>query len=67
VGCQNATTPPGFLRGRSVDPRAGRLLGSFAVGQLKFGFGPQLAVGFGALWLSAFDSDELLRLDPSSM
>jgi len=26
-----------------------------------------LAVGFGALWLSTFDSGELLRVDPSRM
>src|SRR6266498_247006 len=55
-----------FVLGR-VDPRSGRLLGSFTVAQLEFGFGPQLAVGFGALWLSTFDSGELLRVDPSRM
>src|SRR6266487_1416748 len=63
--------PQGGARGSfvldRVDPRSGRLLGSFTVAQLEFGFGPQLAVGFGALWLSAFDSGELLRVDPSRM
>jgi hypothetical protein len=29
------------------------------------GFGAVLAVGFGALWLAAFDSGELLRVDLS--
>lgn len=48
-----------------VDPRSGRLLGSFAVG--RFGFGPLLAVGFGALWFAAFESGELLRVDLSRM
>src|SRR6266508_2313470 len=63
--------PQGGARGSfvldRVDPRSGRLLGSFTVAQLEFGFGPQLAVGFGALWLSTFDSGELLRVDPSRM
>src|SRR6266498_838656 len=63
--------PRGGARGSfvldRVDPRSGRLLGSFTVAQLEFGFGPQLAVGFGALWLSTFDSGELLRVDPSRM
>jgi hypothetical protein len=66
-----AVAPQGGARGSfvldRVDPRSGRLLGSFAVGQLEFGFGPQLAVGFGALWFATFDSGELLRVDPSRM
>src|SRR6266508_4077464 len=66
-----AVAPTGGARGSfvldRVDPRSGRLLGSFTVAQLEFGFGPQLAVGFGALWLSTFDSGELLRVDPSRM
>lgn len=56
---------PGSVVVDRVDPRSGRLLGSFAVGGLGFGFGPLLAVGFGALWLALFDSGELLRVDLS--
>lgn len=59
--------PPSSLVVDRVDPRNGRLLDSFAVGRLEFGFGPLLAVGFGALWLALFDSGELLRLDLSRM
>lgn len=54
---------PGSVVVDRVDPRSGRLLGSFAVGGL--GFGAVLAVGFGALWLALFDSGELLRVDLS--
>jgi hypothetical protein len=56
---------PSSLVVDQVDPRSGRLLGSFAVG--RFGFGPLLAVGFGALWFAAFESGELLRVDLSHM
>ncbi|HEY5985948.1 MAG TPA: hypothetical protein VIV12_06115 [Streptosporangiaceae bacterium] len=58
---------PGSVVVDRVDPRSGRLLGSFAVGRLGFEFGPLLAVGSGALWLAAFDSGELLRVDLSRM
>ncbi len=63
---QRGSLPGRFVVDR-VDPRSGRLLGSFAVGGLELGFGPQVAVGFGALWLAAFDSSELLRIDLSRM
>lgn len=56
---------PGPLVVDRVDPRGGRLLGSFAVGRLQPAFGPLLAVGSGALWLATFDSGELLRVDLS--
>ena len=59
---QQGGEPGSFVVDR-VDPRSGQLLGSFAVG--RFGFGPLLAVGFGALWFAAFESGQLLRVDLS--
>jgi hypothetical protein len=56
---------PGSFVVVRVDPRSGRLLGSAVVGRLGSGFGPLVAVGFGAVWLAAFDSDQLLRVDLS--
>jgi hypothetical protein len=45
-----------------IDPRSGRLAGTFA---LTGNTGGLLAAGHGSLWLATFGGGELLRLDPS--
>jgi streptogramin lyase len=45
-----------------IDPRSGRLAGTFA---LAGNTGGLLAAGHGSLWLATFGGGELLRLDPS--